>query len=371
MFSRFKIQLLIFCALVAFGFSSDERDFTSKAQIAIIVDFSKSAQETVNAVKRCLWKLYPDFNEHYPNTKLEVALVGYSSTSFGKKNDYVRVLSQFEESPSDVFELLSQRTFKGSIAENMVGSALNAAVKNLNWSANENVPKHVFMVGNGPIKSNYGFAKKAAIKAVKKGIKVHALYVLYKNNDKNFSYWKQLVDLGDGKLKTIVSAYISERLQGEIKVNTDKMVLDNDYLNATYIPYGSGGIEALERMKSIDDYAKDLGNGCMSNRVWYKTSVYFQGKNSAWDLVDLAAKGTTNYKEIDRSFLYKEIQNLSDTELDLFIKRKAEERQDHIDLVTILTYTNREIKKDTYRNTPAYQLDLSGTILKIFQEVGI
>lgn len=365
-----KIGLSVLLLFVLFAFKADEQPFNSKIQICLVVDFSNSAQETIEGVKNAIWKLYVDYAAKSPKTKLELAIVGYSSNSFGKENDYVKVLSEFDQRPSEIFDILCTKMYKGSVADNKVGTALLEAVNKLNWSGDENVSKHVFLIGNGPIKNSFSHAKKGCSKASSKGILVHGLYILYTEKDKNFSYWQQMVGLGKGQLKTIVSRYLQEEIHGELYENTKKIAEENVMLNATYMPYGTGGKEKLEEVLTTDKLAEARGFECLSNRTWYKSSKYFQNANSSWDLVDRYNAGGLDLKNIPVTELPEELKGKSLKEQVSILMFYAEERQSRIDIISILNYTNQEIRKDRFRNTPAFKLDLSSQIIKIIQESG-
>lgn len=364
---RAFIYLLLLGVVLAFR--SDQSGFSKKAQIALCVDFSKSTQEISIAVRNNLWELYAEFGQHYPNTKLEIAIVGYSSKMFGKKNGFVKVLSNFNDDPQDVFEYINKKKLNSSIPDNNIGIALNQSLKKLTWDESSSVKKQIFALGNGPIKDSYSLAKKVCAKAKKKNILIHILYVIHKTKDKSFGYWNHLSELSGGKIKTIVSRYLSGEVKGEIQTNFNRISEENELMNSTYIPYGANGNKKLEQMKAIDEQSKLFGKKVIGNRSLYKSSPYYQKKQSNWDLVDLAKTKSVNFNQLQKSFLPVYMQKMTSAEIKNVIQQKTAERQSYLDVIRMLNYTNQKINSEAPK-VPAYRLDLSSTILKVFSESG-
>lgn len=367
-----KLKRALFLVLligIFLSFRSDQSVFTNKAQIALCVDFSKSTQEISTAVRDNLWELYNEFSEQHPNTKLEIAIIGYSSKMFGKKSGYVKVLSTFQDDPQDVFEYINKKKLNSSLPDNNIGIALNTCLKELSWDDNESVKKQIFAIGNGPIKDSYSMAKKVCSKAKKKNILIHILYVIHKTKDKSFGYWNHLSELSGGKIKTIVSRYLNGNVGGETQTNLGRIAGENDLMNSTYIPYGNAGNSKLEQMKAIDEQSKLFGKKVIGNRALYKSSPYYQRKQSKWDLVDLSTTKAVNYSQLNKSLLPKYMQNMSPLEMKSIIKQKAAERQSYLDVIRMLNYNNQKIRSEAPK-VPAYRLDLSSTILKVFSESG-
>lgn len=364
-----KALIFVLISGIFLSFKTDENRFNKKAQIALCVDFSKSTQEISNAVRDNLWEMYTEFGEKYPQTKLEIAIVGYSSKSFGRKSGYVKVLSKFTDDPQDFFEYINKKKLNSSLPDNNIGKALNACLGELTWDESPSVKKQIYAIGNGPIKDTYALAKKVCNKAKKNKILIHVLYVIHKKKDTSFGYWKHLTELSGGKIKTIVSRYLSEKVSGETASNLTRITEENELLNSTYLPYGKLGTSKLEQMKAIDEQSKLFGKKVIGNRSIYKSSPYYQNKQLNWDLVDLANSKNINFKNLQTNLLPDYMQNMSSIEIKNLIEQKSMERQSYLDIINILSYTNRKIKADSPK-VPAYKLDLSSTIIKLFTESG-
>lgn len=361
---------IIILSAIFLSFGEKSNQFTKKAQIALCVDFSRSSKKISDAVRNNLFEFYTEFTAKYPDTKLELAIIGYSSKVFGSKNQYVQILSKFDSDPQDYFEYVNRKILTSSVSENHIGTALNVALKDLKWDPNPMVKKQIFTLGNGPIRDSYSDAKRACSKAKNEGITINILYIVNKQKDKAFAYWSHLAELSGGQIKTIVSRYLTETVSGKIHGNFKAIAEKNNALNATYIPFGSRGTYEFERMKLLDLQATNFGSKMSGTRTLYKASPYFQEHANHWDLVDYETIGKVNYNNIQKNLLPKSLRTKSAVALKQEVQLRWVNRQKIIKEINKLDSTNTWIINNSPPK-PAYSLDLSSYILKIFTESGI
>lgn len=368
---KLKIRVIFFLFIAMFfSFHPKPDGVKQKAQLVLCVDFSKSAQQISDAVRNNFWEFYIEFEHKNPNTKLELAIVGFSSKVFGKDNRYVKVLQNFEDDPTNYFEYVNSKILTSSLADNQVGTALNVAIDELSWDMNSNVKKQIFTIGNGTIKDEYALAKKACKKAKKKNIGINILYVFHKKKDQAFSYWQHLSELAEGRIITIIPQYLNEKVSGQIKASLERIVEENDFLNSTYIPFNSKGVDELNRIKLMDSYAKNIGVKVIGTRSIYKVKRYYQNIKSNWDLVDLYDAGKVNYKNLVREHLPFYMRNMTLLEIKGVLKQKSGDRRIGCEIVSDLYHANYAIREKSRKN-PAYKLDLSSNVIKVFSESGI
>ncbi len=354
------------CFFVSLAFSEDKPQ--KKAQLALVVDFSKSGETAIQAITTNYWKLYNSLKEDYPNVVLELALIGYSRQSFGSDNHYVKVISTFKDSPEKAFEFLVENNEGSSVAENNVGHALNSALNALKWDSNETVKKQIITVGNGPIKDNYSLAQKVCAKAKRKDIVVNSLYVLYRDNDKSHSYWLALTQMSGGKLKTIVPQYlIGGGTDYRTSENDKKIINENEYLNSTYMPFGEYGQDEKLRLIELDEKSKEISLKTLALRIQFKGSSYFQGINSSWDLVE--KYHFENFTDFDKINIPKELNGLNNDQIEVALQMQWEERKMSFQIIQMLIQANKEINAD-FPDQPAYKYDIAETILNLFSEGG-
>jgi len=340
-----------------------------KAQLVLCVDFSKSAQTISDAVRSNFWELYTEFESNHPDTKLQVAIVGFSSKVFGKKDHYVKILLDFNDDPASYFEYVNRKILTSSLADNKVGTALNVAVNDLSWDDNSNVKKHIYIIGNGSIRDEYPLAKKSCEKAIKKNILINILYVLHKKKDPYFGYWQDLSELSGGKIKTIVTRFFNEKIGGKIYENFRAITIENEFVNSTYVPFNTEGQYELERIKLLDSYSKTFGYKVIATRAIYKVNDYNNQERSTWDLVDLYDVNKVDYNSIQKAMLPRSMRKMNNAEIENILKEKSDERKLSCIAITELNDYNEEIRSEASKQ-PGYKLDLSSTILKIFTASG-
>lgn len=317
------------------------------------------------------WEIYNTFRSRYPDAELEIAMVGYSRTAFSEENNYVRIISDFDDQPEFAFQFLYNSISGSSISQNNVGHALKESINNLKWDERANVKKSIITIGNGPIKDNYSLAKKMCKKASKQGIEVNALYILFKQNDKNFGFWMTLTKMSGGDLKTVVANYLTGESNTAQYQNQVKIINENAVLNSTYIPYGLNGEAKYESILNIDSLCKETGAKTLSEWVLYKTSSVFQRKMSSWDLTDLYdQKGVAAIEKLDMQLLPKALAGLTRKELIALVRSKSEERAMSLNIIKMLNQAISQINKNA-PNVPAYKMNICQTILKMLLRNGI
>lgn len=358
--------------VVIISFKSFPEPFgNKKAQLALVIDFSKSAENTIKALVANYYDLYNDFKVEYPNVKLEVAIIGYSKQSFGSKNGYVKIISTFQDDPDKAFEFLIDNPLGSSVSENYVGQALELTLNNLKWNKNSSCKKQIITIGNGAIGDSYDLAKKVCAKAKSEHIKVNSLYVIYRENDKNFSYWLELTKLSGGDLKTIVPKYLEGKEDRYKTANNDEKIIgENEIIMSTYVPYGSNGESKLARSNKVDSVCGLMGVKVLSNRVQFKAGPYYQGQNASWDLVEKCVIKDAYGEELIELGAPHEMRNLSAIQLETALNAKWIERNASLKIVRSLSQLNQKLLAKQPEK-PAYARDISETILKLFTQGGI
>lgn len=339
--------------------------------MALIVDFSKSASIALQGLTSNYWEIYNTFRNRYPDAELEIAMIGYSRTAFESENNYVQIISDFGDNPQKAFEFLFQNLLGSSIAQNNVGHALKVSINDLKWDKDANVKKTIITIGNGPIKDNYSLAKKMCKKANKLGIEVNALYILFKQNDKNFGFWMTLTKMSGGDLKTVVANYLIGESNTAQYQNQVKIINQNAVLNSTCIPYGLNGEARYDSILNIDSICKETGTKTLSEWIIYKTTSVFQSEMSNWDLVDLYnQKGVAALEKLNMSLLPKAFASLNREELIALVRSKSEERVMSLQIINMLNQSIYQINKNA-PSQPAYKMNICQTILKMLLRNGI
>lgn len=365
----YKYLAVLILGIIGVGFYVKPMVFGKKAQLALVVDFSKSSETVIQSLVSNYWEIYTEFNAKHPDVELELAIVGYSKRAFGSKNKYVKVLSTFKNSPEKAFEYLVSNELGSSVAENNVGFALSQTLSELSWDKDEAVKKQIITIGNGPIKDSYSLAKRVCSKAKKQNIMVNSLYVLYKQNDKNHSYWMALTEMAGGELKTVVPKFLIGGATAYRTAENDmKIISENDALKSTYVYFGEKGKQMKEKVYLLDSLSGESGIKTLASRVEFKASNYYQGKNSDWDLIEYFSKHGKSMDKI-RAEAPADLRKLGDKQLKSELEFRLMERKSSIQIINMLTKANEQINSG-FPDPPAYKRDISETILTLLDKGG-
>lgn len=341
-----------------------------KVQVALVLDFSKSSEVTIDALSTNYWELYNDFHSEQPNIQLELALVGYSKKSFGEKNNYVKIISDFKDSPDISFEFLTTTELGSSVSENYVGEALQVALSKLKWDKEKNVKKQILTIGNGPIKGSYSLAKSASKRARNKDIQLNCLYVLYKNKDKNHASWLELSKISGGELKNLVPIYLTGGASDYLTAANDKKIIEeNLFIKESYVPFGDHGVYEMANLRLIEESCDELGDRTLASRIEYKCSPYYQGKQGSWDLVERCVLLDEIGEPLRAKGVPAEMLELNDIELETALTVKWIERNGSGYIVKSLAKANQKVLGE-FPKTPAYKNDLGKTILALIKKGG-
>ncbi len=369
MLKTLKILFFAFIVLIlGASFFSVFSEEIKKVQVALVIDFSKSADITIKALSTNYWELYNDFHHKHPNVRLELALIGYSKQSFGKSNNYVKIISNFNDSPDIAFEFLATTDIGSSVSENYVGEALKVALSKLKWSEKKNVKKQIVTIGNGPIKGSYSLAKSATKKAKNKGIQLNCLYVLQKNRDKNHGYWLELSKISGGEIKNLVQIYLVGGSSDYItSMNDRKIIEENLFILESYVPFGDNGIYEMANLRLIEEKCDELGDRTLASRIEFKCSPYYQGKQDDWDLVERCVLLDEIGEPLRAKGIPAVMSELNDLELETALTVKWIERNGSAYIVKSLAKANRKAL-GKFPEPPVYKNDLGKTILALINK---
>lgn len=178
------------------------RPDTVQAPIEVVfcIDLSGSTNGVVNDLRDQFWLIVNAVQAIRPHSELRMGLVGFSRPSFGKENEYVRMLCPITPELDQVqAELYRLRPFieKG---DQYVGAALKVAIGDLRWSAMPGASRMVFLVGNGMVQSDgYDFVKFSE-QARLNNIRIHTLYARRNQNlFKELPGWKRIASISGGR----------------------------------------------------------------------------------------------------------------------------------------------------------------------------
>lgn len=291
-------------------------------QVAILLDASNSMDGLIDQAKSRLWNIVNTlttlkYNGNTPD--IEIALYMYGNDGLNPEENYIKQISPFTGSLDVISEKLFSITTNGG--SEYCGAVIEDAVKNLDWGNEDSDMKLIYIAGNEEFDQGGVSYKEAISSALKKDIYINTIHCGDYQEGVN-GFWKDGADKGKGKYFCINSdeaiAYIATPYDDDINSYNEK-------LNKTYIYYGSQG-QYNYTNQSVQDYnALTISDANRTERVVSKSKAVYN--NYDWDLVDMNKQDPEYIKNVDKSTLPEEYQDMSSAELELEITKKTKERE--------------------------------------------
>ena len=293
-----------------------------RVQIAILLDTSNSMDGLINQAKEQLWKIVNEFTLAKQKGKrpiIEVALYEYGNVSLPAAEGHIRLVLPLTNDLDKVSEKLFElRTNGGS---EYCGQVIGHAVKNLTWSKRKNDLKVILIAGNEPFSQGTVDYRKTCKEAATQGIIVNTIHC----GDRAVGIeqeWEKGALLADGSYSNIDQ---NKAIDHIVAPQDDDIARLGVEMNATYLPFGSGGGTGAARQAAQDSNASTMSKASLVNRSIYKSRKNYS--NSGWDLVDAVEENRLDLAKAKAEELPKEMQKMSVTERKEFVKAKKAERE--------------------------------------------
>ena len=316
------VALVVLMGAASVGEAAGPKDGQPVIQLALLLDTSNSMDGLINQAKAELWKIVNEFATAKKKGKtpyLEVALYEYGKSSLPSKEGYIRMIVPMTTNLDKISEeLFALKTNGGS---EYCGQVIDRAATELAWSKKGGDLKIMVIAGNEPFTQGPVDYKKAAKKAISKGIMINTIFCGPEQTGIQ-GKWMDGAVLADGRFMNIYQ----NKAVVHIAAPQDKKIAElNAKLNNTYVAYGKKGRKAVARQKREDSNAASLSVEVASERAVTKSSGFY--KNSDWDLVDAADDGTVDIASVEEEALPAEMRGMDEKEKQAFVAKKAEERK--------------------------------------------
>jgi hypothetical protein len=345
--TKITVILTIAIALAAAcGAGAEDR-----VQLAILLDTSNSMDGLIEQAKSQLWKVVNELARARHNGKtpsLEVGLFQYGNNDIPETAGYISMVSGLTTDLDKISQELFTLTTNGG--DEYCGMVIGKAVDSLAWSAAKDVLKVIYIAGNEPFTQGSVSFKTTCARAIAKGIAVNTIFCgSYQEGADTF--WKAGAELADGRYMSIDQNQVVE----EVTTPYDaEIVRLGGELNATYVAFGSVGVESKERQAEQDTNAAAMGAPVMVQRSVAKAqSVY---ANSTWDLVDAVQNKTVEVSKLKDEELPQEMRKMSPAEREKYVKDLAAKRAEIQKKINALNEQRRVFvaeyqKKNVAQNT--------------------
>lgn len=291
-------------------------------QVALLLDTSNSMDGLINQAKSRLWNIVNTmttlkFNGKTP--EIQIALYEYGNSGLSRESDYIRQVVGLTNDLDLISEHLFALRTNGGLE--YCGAVIRDAVNKLDWNADKNSMKLIYIAGNEPFNQGSVSYKEAISEAVANDIYVNTIFC--GNREEGIrTFWEDGANLGKGNYFHINS---HARIHYIVTPYDDQITLCNQRLNATYVGYGSTGQARLKNQVVQDANAEELSGANYAERVVSKSSAVYS--NESWDLVDRFRTDKKAIENIKKEELPKELQGKTQAQIKAYVEAKTKERE--------------------------------------------
>ena len=294
-----------------------------KIQAAILLDVSGSMQGLIEQAKAQLWNMMNVMGRvQSPRgvPQIEVALYEYGRRTNPQEDGFSRRVSPFTTDLDSLSKLLFGLTIDGS--DEHCAHAIYRSLSGLTWDTSAASYKVIFIAGNEDFMQGRIPYEQACAEARKKGVIVNTIYCGPRSHGID-QRWDLGNQCGNGSY-----TYINHNLKVEdvpTPYDSILMVL-NDQLNSTYIPYGKRGERAYKQQSEVDKLNFGMSRKVAAQRVMVKSQAKLY-QNSDWDLVDAVQRDSTLLFRVERSTLPDSLQKATSIKLNEVVMHNKAQRE--------------------------------------------
>lgn len=333
-------------------------------QVAILLDTSNSMDGLIAQAQAQLWTIVNEISHARREGKmprLQVALIEYGNDGLAAGEGYIRTVLPLTDDLDKISEKLFSLTTNGG--SEFCGHAIQQATQTLAWSSDPKVYKAVFIAGNEPFGQGNVDYRSACSGAIGKGIVVNTIHCGDRQTGVETG-WAEGAKLGEGYFTNIdqnKDVYIPRCPQDEM---IEKLSIE---INVTYVPYGRAGAESAMRQTAQDENAmQNAPRGSSVQRAQSKASAAYD--NSGWDLVDATAAGSVDLSKLDAKDLPENMQKMSASEREAYLKDQAKKRTDLRDQINKLMAERAKFLAEQPSTQPAGEKTLDAAMTEALRD---
>lgn len=295
-----------------------------KIEAVFVLDTTGSMSGLIQAAKEKIWSIATSMAQGQPAPEIRIGLVAYRD----RGDAYVTKVVDLSSDLDTLYAtLMDFKADGGGDGPESVNQALYDAVHKISWSAEQNVYKVVFLVGDAPPHMDYQDDVKYTVTvgaARQQGIAVNSIQC--GNDGTATADWKHIATLGQGEYFQVGQAgdavAVTTPYDGKLAELSAK-------LDGTRLYYGSPEEKAKKRDK-IAATDKLSANSSVESRA--RRALFNVSKSGAAnligdkDLVDDVKNGKVDLSKIEREKLPASLQALPAPAQQALVEQTAKER---------------------------------------------
>jgi Mg-chelatase subunit ChlD len=289
-----------------------------KIEVCFVLDTTGSMGGLIEGAKQKIWSIANDIAAAKPAPDIRFALVPFRD----RGDEYVVKTFDLTNDLDAVYgHLQSFRAEGGGDFPESVNEALDAAVRNIAWSADRGVLKMIFLVGDAPPHMDYANAPKypeVCQAAVKKDLVINTIQC--GNFAETTKFWQDIARLAEGSYAAIPE---NGNVTAIATPMDAKLAELNREVGTTLVAYGSPA--ARRELFSKQAASEAAPVAASADRLAYnaKAGVAVLGDG---ELLDSLAAGKVKLETLKKDDLPPDLQRLDDKQLKAEIKTKQAAR---------------------------------------------
>ncbi|MGB0176218.1 MAG: vWA domain-containing protein, partial [Owenweeksia sp.] len=291
-------------------------------KLALILDTSGSMDGLIEQAKSQLWNIVNELalakcDGVKPN--LNIALYQYGNDGIPASEGYIQMISPLTDDLDEISENLFALTTNGG--SEFCGQAIQTSLKQLDWDANPDDYKVIFIAGNEPFTQGRVDYREVCSFSRGKGILVNTIHCGDFQTGINGA-WQEGARLGGGKYMSIDHNSKTEYVESPYD---DRIAHLNDSLNATYLAYGNQGRVKMQNMMEQDANSESYSQVNKVKRAVTKSSHVY--KTESWDLVEASKKEDFQVESVEEELLPEEMKAMDNSEKKAYIQKQSQKRE--------------------------------------------
>ena len=286
--------------------------------LALCLDISGSMNGLIDAARQNLWAVVDELARLQPTPQLRVALLTYGCSVHEASTGWVKIDVPFTHDLDLISERLFLLTTNGG--DEYVARVVRAASEQLDWSADRQALKLLFVAGNEAATQDPEFTTELVCKAaIEKGIVVNSIFC-GQDGDQLAAAWRDVARFADGRFTAI------DHNQAVVVTTPYDAKLQelSTALNGTYVPYGADAAAWVGNQIRQDGNAASLNSAAAAQRCMVKGSGLYD--NRQWDLVDASRDPKFVLADVKREDLPEALRGLDVEGLRRHVAEQAERR---------------------------------------------
>jgi len=325
--------------------ATQTQNSNGKIQVVFLLDATGSMSGLISTAKEKIWSIVGSLSQT-EQVELEIGMLFYRD----RGDEFITKIIPLGTNMDALYEeLMKMQATGGGDTPESVNQALHEGVTKMTWDMNKNTYRAIFLVGDAPPHMDYKDDVKYPVTcklAKEKQIIINT--ILMGNAQDAKKIWQEIAQNTGGEfIQTDMSV-------NNIAVTTpyDKEISEKQYkLDNTRVYYGSEKEQAATETKKIQsEKIKSSDASVAARRSDYNLSK--TGKESYYGSQELANDVMNGKKlsEIPKKELPKELQEMSESDLKLYVENMISERKKlETEIVQLNNqrqeYINKEIEK--------------------------